>query len=147
MAGMKSGAWCHVEIPTAAIENAKRFYGSCFGWKFTDIPQLSYTLYDAGEGEVGGGLWNPAAGVPRQIVNYISVENIESAVARVEANGGKLVNPKMEVPNSGWFVLIADPDGNTIGLWQNMKKPAAAPKKKAAAKKAPAKKKKGKKRK
>lgn len=131
MAGSREGAWCHIEIPSAQPESAKRFYGNVFGWTFTDVPALNYTLYSAGEGEIGGGLWNPAAGVPRQIVNYVNVSDIEATVAKVEQYGGKLVNPKMEVPNAGWFALVADPDGNVVGLWKNLKPPAAPAKSKA----------------
>ena len=119
MAGNKQGAWCHIEIPTAQVEVAKKFYGTVFGWKFRDMPEMSYTLFDTGKGNVGGGLWNPPAGVPRSITNYIFVDSVDAMVARVQEHGGKLVNPKMQVPGAGWFALVADPDGNVIGLWQN----------------------------
>lgn len=38
--GMKHGAWCHIEIPTASPEAAKRFYGGLLGWTFTDSPMI-----------------------------------------------------------------------------------------------------------
>ncbi len=137
MAGDKKGSWCHIEIPVASPKNAKKFYGELFGWTFRDVPELNYVMFSAGDGSIGGGLWNPPAGIPRLVTNYISVEDVGAMVARVQARGGKLVNPRTEVPGHGWFALVADPDGNVIGLWQNAPKPAAAsPKKRVAKKKA-----------
>ncbi len=136
MSAIREGMWCHIEMPVGDLERAKRFYGDVFGWKFQDMPQMSYTLYETRPGGVGGGLWNPPPEVPRNVVNYIYVDEIETAVARVEQAGGRLVNPKMEVPNSGWFALVADPDGNVFGLWKSMRPPAPPPAKRAAKRKA-----------
>ena len=41
MAGMKHGAWCHIEIPTAKREESKKFYGGVFGWTFNHIPEMN----------------------------------------------------------------------------------------------------------
>jgi predicted enzyme related to lactoylglutathione lyase len=119
MADMKEGMWCHVEIPAADAKKAQRFYGEVFGWKFTEIPEMSYTLYETGEGGIGGGFWNPTAGMPKQILNYILVNEIEPVLARIARNGGKQVKEKTEVPGAGWFALASDPDGNVIGLWKS----------------------------
>ena len=148
MAGMIHGAWCHIEIPSASVDSAKKFYGGLFGWTFTDVPEMKYTLYTSGEGEVGGGFFNPPEGMPRVITNYITVSDLEASAAKVPGLGGKVVTERMEVPGMGWFRIVADPEGNNIGLWQTARPtppPAAkksAHKPKAAAKKKPAKKKK-----
>jgi len=157
---MKHGAFCHIEIPSASVDAAKRFYGGMFGWQFTDVPELKYTLYNAGEGEIGGGFFNPPEGTPRMVTNYITVADLEAAAKKVPELGGKVCTDRMEVPGMGWFRIVNDPEGNSFGLWQPalkvseahpsgpaMPKKAAAPKPKKAAKK-PAKKpaKKGKKR-
>ena len=123
MAGRKQGSWCHIEIPCASPQGAKKFYGKVFGWNFQDAPALDYVLFSTGDGEIGGGLWNPPPGIPRVITNYISVEHVDTMVARVQEHGGKLVRPRMEVPGHGWFALVADPDGNIVGLWQDAPQP------------------------
>ncbi len=155
MAGMKHGTWCHIEIPAIDMDRASRFYGSVFGWKFTHIPEMNYTLYSAGDGEIGGGLMAPHPGVPPMMTNYINVDSIEESVAKIEAAGGKVLQPKFEVPHTGWISIVQDTEGNTFGLWKSMRPPVAAPeppakklaaastkkpaKKKPAAKKAPVK--------
>ena len=122
MLEMKEGQWCHVEIPTGDAKKAQRFYGEVFGWKFQEIPQMQYTLYETGENGIGGGFWNPEPGMPRQITNYVLVNEIEPVVARVKNNGGKQIKEKTEVPGAGWFSLVSDPDGNVIGLWKSASK-------------------------
>lgn len=140
MAGMKPGAWCHVEIPTASVESAKRFYGGLFGWSFSESPAIKYTLYSAGEGEIGGGLFTPPPEAPRCMTNYVNVADLEASAKRVRELGGRVVGERVEVPGFGWFRIVADPDGNAFGLWQSMQpEPAAAGgKKKAPAGRKPA---------
>ncbi|HLF91984.1 MAG TPA: VOC family protein [Planctomycetota bacterium] len=132
--GMKHGAWCHIEIPTASPEAAKRFYGGLLGWTFTDSPVMKYTLYSTGKGEIGGGMFDPPPGAPRQITNYVTVDDLDAAVGKVEGLGGRVVSERTEVPPFGWFRIVSDPDGNAIGLWQSMPPPAAPKAKKKATK-------------
>jgi len=139
MAGMKHGAWCHIEIPTAAPENSKKFYAGLFGWSFTHVPEMKYTIYNAGEGEIGGGLFDPPPGTPRQITNYITVADLEAAAKKVPELGGRVCTDRMEVPGMGSFRIVADPDGNSFGLWQ-ANRAAAAAKKPQASKRTAAKK-------
>lgn len=140
MPGMKHGAFCHIEIPSGSVDAAKRFYGGMFGWRFTDVPEMKYTLYTAGEGEIGGGFFNPPEGTPRMITNYITVSDLEAAAKKVPELGGRVCTERMEVPGMGWFRIVNDPEGNSFGLWQpaTPKKAAAPPAKKAAKKPAKA---------
>jgi predicted enzyme related to lactoylglutathione lyase len=145
MPGMTHGSWCHIEIPSASVESAKRFYGGLFGWTFTDVPEMKYTLYSSGNGELGGGFFNPPEGTPRAITNYITVADLEEAVVKVPALGGRVQTERMEVPGMGWFRIVSDPDGNNIGLWQAAKAAMprkSAPKAKKSAARKPARKKK-----
>jgi hypothetical protein len=129
---MKHGGWCHIEIPTSKRDEAQKFYGGVFGWTFTHIPEMNYTIYSAGEGEVGGGLFDPPAGVPRMITNYINVTDLDASAKKVAECGGKVLGERIEVGSHGWMRMISDPDGNVLSLWQS--KPRPAPAKKAAKK-------------
>lgn len=145
MAGMVHGAWCHIEIPTANADGAQKFYGGVFGWKFQPIPEMKYVLYNSGEGEIGGGLFDPPAGTPRHITNYINVKSLEESAKKVAEFGGRVITDTMDVPGHGSFRMVSDPDGNVFALWQSLPQAApaekkAAPAKKAAAAKKPAKK-------
>lgn len=118
---ISQGMWCHIEIPSTDPERTKSFFGDVFGWTFQDVPLGSdgtYTLYMTGEGGIGGGIWNPPEGMPRQMVNYIWVEDLAPIRKKAEKAGGKVLLEEQEVPGTGWFSLIADPDGNVFGAWK-----------------------------
>ena len=119
---MKEGVWCHIEIPTADTKKSKSFYGEVFGWKFQEMPGMDYSMYETREGGIGGGVWNPPPGMPRQVVNYILVNEIEPVLQKIGRNGGKTVKEKTEVPQAGWFALVTDPDGNLFGIWKSAQK-------------------------
>jgi len=38
----------------------------------------------------------------------------------VTALGGKIVEPKTEIPGQGWYAVIDDTEGNQIGLYENL---------------------------
>lgn len=115
-----TGTWCHIEIPSTDPDRAKAFYSELFGWTFQDMPmpEGTYTVYMTREGAVGGGIWNPPEGMPRQTVNYVAVDDLAASVAGVKANGGQVYLERQDVPGMGSFSIVADPDGNCFGLWQ-----------------------------
>jgi len=49
---------------------------------------------------------------------YISTDNIEASLAKIEQAGGVAVAPRTAIPNMGWFALFKDPTGNMIGLFE-----------------------------
>lgn len=135
------GSFCHVEIATANMARAKKFYGKLFGWKFQDMPGApgGYTLFEA-PGGPGGGISGCDQKTLPPVLNYILVDKVDAYVKKVEKAGGSLAEAKQEVPGFGWYMVVLDPDGNRLGLWQPMpprparkapaRKPAARAKKK-----------------
>jgi predicted enzyme related to lactoylglutathione lyase len=111
--------WCHVEIPVTDLNAAKTFYGELFGWNFQDLEGMDYTFYTAPEGGLCGGLTPLQEGQPKQIVNYMNVEDIEATSAQITGLGGNTVVPITEIPNMGWFSIVTDPTGNAFGLWKS----------------------------
>lgn len=52
------------------------------------------------------------------VVNTINVENIDKAIANVEAHGGIIVVPKSSIPTMGHLCYFKDPDGVIHGMMQ-----------------------------
>jgi predicted enzyme related to lactoylglutathione lyase len=50
----------------------------------------------------------------------IQVGSIDESLKKVEAEGGSTVQPRTEIPNMGAFAYFKDPEGNTLGLWENL---------------------------
>ena len=110
----------HVEIPAANVEAAGRLYEALFGWKLQHIPEVKYTLWEAGDGS-GGGFPEVSAENPAgQVLVYIDSEDIEADLKRVEKLGGKVLHQKAEIPGTGWFGVFQDPTGNALGLYTSM---------------------------
>jgi len=73
---------------------------------------------------VNGGLFKKTTQMAEQAkpTNYIWVESVEEYSKKVEALGGKIVVPKMEIQGLGWWALALDPEGNHFGLLEYMQK-------------------------
>jgi predicted enzyme related to lactoylglutathione lyase len=110
----------HVEIPAANVEAAGRFYEALFGWKLQHIPEMNYTMWEAGDGSGGGFPEISAENPAGQVLVYIDSEDIEADLKRVEKLGGKVLHQKSEIPGTGWFGVFQDPTGNVLALYTSM---------------------------
>ena len=91
-----------------------RFYADVFGWKTTPGPFPDYhsVANDGGAGIPGGFRQETQ---PDRVL-YIRVPNLEAAVAKVVAAGGKVLIPPTNVPGVVHFALFEDPQGNRTGV-------------------------------
>jgi uncharacterized protein len=126
----------HFEIPATDIEKLKKFYIDLFGWTMEKYPGPT-TYYLVGtvpvdqktmmpiRPGVNGGLYNRKdSSMPEMAkpTNYISVESVEEYSKKIEALGGKIIVPKMEIQGIGWWALALDPEGNHFGILEYLKK-------------------------
>jgi predicted enzyme related to lactoylglutathione lyase len=111
----------HVELNTTDLAKAKAFYGALFDWKLEDMPMGeggTYTLIRVGEGTGGGMMTHPVPGMPSAWLAYVAVDDIAAATEKAKGLGAHVIREKTEVPNMGWFSIIADPTGAVIARWQ-----------------------------
>ena len=111
----------HVEIPAVNVEGAGKFYESLFGWKLQHMPEMNYTMWEAGDGDEYGGFPqvsddNPAG----QVLVYIASDDIDADLKNVKKLGGKVLHEKSEIPGMGWFGIFEDPTGNVLALYTSM---------------------------
>jgi predicted enzyme related to lactoylglutathione lyase len=111
----------HVEFSAEDRETAAKFYIDLFGWKFEQIPEMNYATFDAGDKNIGGGL-NPVTDTnpPGTVMVYIGTDDIDASLTKAESLGAKIITPKTEIPNTGWFGFFSDPTGNMIGLYTDL---------------------------
>ncbi|HZS36021.1 MAG TPA: VOC family protein [Polyangia bacterium] len=116
----------HVEYRTRDAHKLKTFYGSVFEWKFDDV-MPGYTMFDAGNKEIGGGIMHMAADqqMPTGVSNYIGVKSLVDTEAKINAHGGKILMSNQEVPGMGHFSVFTDVDGNFVGIFQELDKKTA----------------------
>jgi uncharacterized protein len=48
---------------------------------------------------------------------YVQVDDVKAYLDKAVSLGGKMLLPPVSIP-TGTFAWMADPDGNTIGLWK-----------------------------
>ncbi len=111
----------HVEIPAANVDGAGKFYEALFGWKISPMPEMNYTMWEAGDGDEYGGFPQVSAENPAgQVLVYIASDDIEADLKNVEKLGGKVLHQKAEIPGTGWFGVFQDPTGNVLALYTSM---------------------------
>ncbi len=110
----------HVEIPAANVEAAARFYAGLFGWKIESVPEMNYTMWEDGSGYGGGFNLVSDENPVGQVLVYIHSDDIEADLKNVEKLGGKVLHPKTEIPQTGWFAAFKDPTGNVLALYTSM---------------------------
>ena len=121
-----TNAVVHVELNSPDPAKAKAFYAKLFRWQLEDmsnsaVPDHSYTVIKVGEG-TGGGIMKKAPHGPAGWVPYVEVDDLRVATEKAKSLGGKVMKEITEVPDMGWFSLIQDPTGATLGLWKNSPK-------------------------
>src|ERR671916_502169 len=94
----------HVEIPTNSNEEAGKFYSGLFDWKLEHDERFDYLQFEA-EGGPGGGFTKigeqgTEAG---KVLVYVGTDDIDATLSKAESLGGKIIQPKMEIPETGWF--------------------------------------------
>ena len=112
------------ELYTPDLTAGLKFYETALGLGSTsmDMGEMgSYTMLTR-DGKTVCGVHNTSApmmaGVPPHWAVYLAVDDVDARVKAVEANGGKLVVPAMDVPTVGRMALIADPQGAHIWLFK-----------------------------
>ncbi len=111
--------WC--EIAATDIERAKVFYANVFGLEFQYIEMPDSKMYMFGSSQ-----WPGSSGcIVQSSVNhpstdgtiiYFSCEDLNIELAKVEPAGGKVIVPKTDIGEFGFFAQFIDTEGNRIGL-------------------------------
>ena len=115
---------CWPELATPDPVAAVKFYSGLFGW--TTVPDsgfesAQYIEWVNEKAHIGGLLpmrgpeWN---GAPPRWMIYISVANCDERVAKAKDLGANVCVPPTDVPNTGRFSVISDPQGAVFSLFQ-----------------------------
>ncbi len=109
-----------IDIGTDA-EGAKAFYSALFDWTTAEAGPVEetggYGFFHKNSLMVGGYGPQTSPGPPFWSV-YISVPDADAIAKKVEAAGGTVVVPTMEVMESGSMAVFQDDQGAFISVWQ-----------------------------
>ena len=119
------GKFCWYELLTTDPSAAGAFYTRVIGWNAEDsgLPGMAYTLFKiAGQG-IGGVMTLPEearqAGARPGWMGYIWVRDLDAAVEKLKASGGRIYKPAEDIPSVGRFAVVADPQGAPFVLFRN----------------------------
>jgi hypothetical protein len=114
------GAFSWSELITNDVQAAKDFYGKIFGWQFKagKVSNADYTVIEVAGKEVGGisPVPSQSPAMPPTWGTYVTVENVEATLQKVEALGGKILMSPIQIPPNACFALIQDPQGATLAI-------------------------------
>lgn len=102
-------------------EAVKPFYAGLFGWEFEESRALGapYTLVKSGGQYIAGISRNrrPRPDQPvSQWLSFMSVADVDRAIAQTKAAGGRVLAGPLDLPNVGRGAVVLDPEGAPVGL-------------------------------
>lgn len=114
------GAFCWSELMTRDTVAATRFYTALFGWK-TKVGEgagFPYTHWQNDGADIGGmiGILKEWGHMPANWNNYVQVANCDEAAAKAASLGGKVCVPPTDIPNTGRFAMLQDPQGAVFSV-------------------------------
>jgi predicted enzyme related to lactoylglutathione lyase len=116
----EAGAFCWSELMTRDTAEATRFYTALFGWrtKVTDAGEFPYTHWQNGEAEIGGmmAIQEQWGQMPPHWGNYVQVINCDETAAKATSLGGQVCMPPTDIPNTGRFSMLQDPQGAMLAV-------------------------------
>ena len=113
----------HFEIPANDPVKLSGFYSQLFGWTFEKFggSEMEYWMIKtrAEDDSVGvnGGMMKKMDPNQRPL-NYVLVESVDDFSKKIAQLGGRILMPKEEIPNMGWFAIAQDPEGNGFGIFE-----------------------------
>lgn len=113
-------SFCWNELATKDTTRAGDFYTRLFGWgkNVQQMGPMTYTSFMNGE-RPAGGMYEPLpemGDVPPNWLVYFAVDDTDAKVRKAEELGGKTCAPPMDIPGTGRFAIIQDPQGAAFGI-------------------------------
>lgn len=106
----------HFEILGKDGKQLQEYYANLFGWKINADNPMAYGLVQAGEGGIGGGISGTGGQGQNGVLIYVAVPDLQAALDKAVALGGKVVHPIEHIPGMVTFAQIQDPQGNIMGI-------------------------------
>jgi uncharacterized protein len=115
------GPFVFFDLRTPDVARSRAFYTELAGLGVTDLdvgPDQTVPVFTA-DGAPWGGFTALPEGDPRppQWVPYLPVVDVDDTAVRAIGLGAQVIRERTELP-TGSVVVITDPGGATVALWQ-----------------------------
>jgi predicted enzyme related to lactoylglutathione lyase len=115
---------CWYELATSDPDAAQAFYAAVLDWTTADsgMPGMDYRLAKAG-GSMVAGITQASHGAPAAWITYFAVTGCDDTFAQATDLGARSLVPPTDIPDTGRFALLADPQGAAFGILQPLPMP------------------------
>jgi predicted enzyme related to lactoylglutathione lyase len=110
-----AGEIVHIELPSSDFARSAAFYGKLFGWKTDGVQSGGHLLFELPGGIQGSWIRDALAQAVGPIP-FVAVADVEKVLDEAKKQGGRVLVRKLPLANRGAFGLLADRDGNVIGV-------------------------------
>ena len=119
MSQIQHGMPCWYELTTSDLNGAQTFYARILGWTVADsgTPGMDYRIA-AVDGAMIAGLVKAEDGQPSAWSIYFAVDNCDASAAAAQEMGATVAVPPADIPDTGRFSILIDPQGAAFGLLQ-----------------------------
>ena len=113
------GLPCWYELATPDLKAASAFYGKILGWTVADsgMPGMQYWIAKTGDVMIAG-MMQAEAGQPVAWSIYFAVDSCDDTAALARDLGATIIAPPADIPNTGRFAVLADPQGVSFAILQ-----------------------------
>jgi predicted enzyme related to lactoylglutathione lyase len=105
----------HFEIGCRDMKRTQQFYSSLFDWSIQQ--QGPAGVIPALPGGIDGHMTSLGHEPHHYTIFYVQVDDVQRYLDKAKSLGGKMLVPPVKIP-TGTFAWMADPEGNTVGLFQ-----------------------------
>lgn len=120
MTASHHGTPCWYELMSPALDAAQGFYSGLLGWQIVGagMPDFDYRLASAAGDMVAGMFALEGTGIPPHWMIYFAVDDADATAAAATAAGGGVYKAPADIPGTGRFAVLADPQGAPFGILQ-----------------------------
>lgn len=116
------GQFVWYELTTPDVDAARRFYPSFTGWGTQQFDK-DYTMWTTGGVPFAGifrlGPEQREKGIPPNWMPYIEASNVDDTARKVTSLGGNIVHGPEDIPGTGRFAVVKDPQGAVFGIYKS----------------------------
>ena len=117
------------ELLTTDTAAAAAFYPKVVPWRTAPSSMPGYTIWMAGQTQIGGLMALPADGgtTPPHWLIYLGTPNVDATCSQAQGLGAQVLKAPADIPNVGRYAVLSDPQGSTFALFTPGSEPPPGP--------------------
>jgi uncharacterized protein len=116
------GHFVWYELTTPDVDAARKFYPPIAGWGTQQFDK-DYTMWTTAGVPFAGifrlGPEQRQRGIPPNWMPYVEASNVDETARQATSLGGKVVHDPADIPGTGRFAVLQDPQGAVFGIYKS----------------------------